>query len=229
VQANSNANPHFLQCLRGLAFKRCSGRYSYPDFSTEETNHPKITNPSLEAANWAHRINVHRRLEVSDISLSFEGTIQCKQCDIPLDCVGQWLGEIPKAFVNFLDYSLCRAKQILIADYNISVQCSNKQKSRGGIGIEIGYLFNAHPIFKGGDTTCRAVIVPGTTIGSGGGEIPRGNSSTVRVCIWSKFNIKLHRMKLKSKNHNNSNSSFLGGKYPKDQAHKCLWVQRTVK
>jgi len=42
------------------------------------------------------------------------------------------------------------------------------KKVEGGIGIQIGYLFNAHPMFKRGyHTTCRAVIVAGTTIGRG--------------------------------------------------------------
>jgi len=36
------------------------------------------------------------------------------------------------------------------------------KKVEEGIGIEIRQFINAHPIFKGGgDTTCRAVIVPG--------------------------------------------------------------------
>jgi len=47
-------------------------------------------------------------------------------------------------------------------------------KSRGApgpIAIEKGSFFKAYPPFKGGDNTSRAVIVPGTTIGSGG-KIP---------------------------------------------------------
>jgi len=48
------------------------------------------------------------------------------------------------------------------------------KKVEEGIGIEIGYrlLSMPIPIVKGGGSnTSRAVIVPGTTIGSGG-EIP---------------------------------------------------------
>jgi len=41
----------------------------------------------------------------------------------------------------------------------------SKKVEGGGIGIEIEYLFNAHPIFKGGipypSMRDRAVIVPG--------------------------------------------------------------------
>jgi len=63
------------------------------------------------------------------------------------------------------------------------------KKVEGGKNIKIGYFLNAHPIFKGwasGDITCRAVIVPGTTIGSGGGipPTPPGNSSTVQICTY---------------------------------------------
>jgi len=42
----------------------------------------------------------------------------------------------------------------------------------GGIGIEIGYILNAHPPFEGGYNTSIAVIVPGMTIGSGGNPPP---------------------------------------------------------
>jgi len=71
-------------------------------------------------------------------------------------------------------------------------QCSNLQKSRVPrpplyifanffIGIEIGY-FSVPILILRGDNISRAVIVPGTTIGSEGGN-PPSNSSTASECM----------------------------------------------
>jgi len=60
----------------------------------------------------------------------------------------------------------------------------------GRIGIKIGHFFNAHPIFKGGDTTCRAVIVPGTMINSGGG-IPPPSHLVIRALALCQYDHEL--------------------------------------
>jgi len=60
------------------------------------------------------------------------------------------------------------------ANLVLRISARISQKVEGDrIGIEIGSFFNAHLPFKEGDKTSRAVIVPGTTIGSGVGGGPR--------------------------------------------------------
>jgi len=67
-------------------------------------------------------------------------------------------------------WHICDIDVTLVLVRHVGSSARISKKVQGETGFEIGYFFNAHPIFKG-DTTCRAVIVPGTTIGSGG-EIP---------------------------------------------------------